>query len=61
MVRPDGRQEFLQQGIINNTEGAYHITLGGDGQTIIHRTFVPKSAWDNFANNHGLPKWNNLP
>ena len=61
MVRPDGRQEFIQQGIINNTEGAYHITLGGDRQTIIHRTFVPKSAWDNFANNHGLPVWSNLP
>ncbi|MBE2199354.1 MAG: hypothetical protein IAE79_12140 [Anaerolinea sp.] len=61
MVRPDGRQEFIQQGVVNNTQGVYHITLGSDGQTIIHRTFVPQSAWDNFANNHGLPSWSNLP
>ncbi|MCL4872310.1 MAG: hypothetical protein KJ063_25395, partial [Anaerolineae bacterium] len=61
LIRPDGRQEFVQRGDINRKQGVFHITLGSDGETIIHRIFLPQNRWDNFAQNYGLPTWSNLP
>lgn len=61
LIRPDGRQEFIIKGIINSSDGAYHMTLGSDGQTIIHRVFIPQARWNAFAKRNGLPLWDNLP
>ena len=55
IIRTDGRQEFLATGVVNKTPGVYHITLGSDKQTIIHRVFIPESDWVRYSRVNQLP------
>ncbi len=61
LVRLDGRREFILKGSFNNTEGAFHITLGSDGRTIIHRQFTEMSDWKKYSSRWALPQWEKIP
>ena len=57
--RKDGRIEYMMKGYMNGKEGVFHTTVK-NGDTVIHKNFIPVEKWDNYIKEKELPKYDDI-